>query len=46
MDREVFWQVLVLVSLSVSVVSFFQKPYNKDKPPFHMEQRTEICNNI
>ena len=42
MDGEVFRQVLVLVSLSVSVVSFFQKPYNKDKPPFHMEQRTEI----
>ena len=28
MDGEVFWQVLVLVSLSVSVVSFFQKPDN------------------
>ena len=29
MDGEVFWQVLVLVSLSVCVVSFFQKPDNK-----------------
>ena len=29
MDREVFWQVLVLMSLYVPEVSFFQKPDKK-----------------